>query len=208
MGLTFSAGTGTITVTAGSAVFAATDVGRLIEELDAATTGAMIGQAKITVFTSSTVVTAVVQDDFVDLTPATLFWRFRYLEPKFDFTHQYKVPTTALKVQRVGTNDDPFKFRVEQNPDLASEVILADSGDEAQVLYTKQETDPAKFDLMFVHALELKLAERMAYPITGRPGLGEQMAKRFLHVLGMAQHSDTQEGTLPSMVANDLTIVR
>ena len=207
-GLTFSAATGTITVTAGSATFAATDVGRLIEELDAATTGAMIGQAKITVFTSTTVVTAVVQDDFVDLTPATLFWRFRYLAPKFDFDTQYKVPATSLKVQRVGTNDDPLKFRVEQNPALGSEVVVADSADLAQVLYTKQETDPTKFDLMFVYALELKLAERMAYAVTGRPGVTEQLAKRFRLEFGDAKHSDTQEGTLPPMVANDLTDVR
>lgn len=204
--LTLSALTGTITVTASAATFLATDVGRLIEELNAA--GDMVGQAKITVFTSTTVVTALVSDDFTATPVNSPNWRFRYLAPKFDFERQYKVPTAALKIQRIGTNEDPLRFRVEQNPDLSSEVVLADSGDTAQVLYTKQETDPAKFDLMFVHALELKLAERMGYPITGRVNLATEMAKRFLHVLGTAQHSDTQEGTLPLMVSDDLTSVR
>ena len=205
--LTLSALTGTgITVTASGATFAATDVNRLIEELDAA--GAMVGQAKITAFTSTTVVTADVKDDFTATPVNSPNWRFRYLEPKFDFDQQYKVPSTALKIQRVGTNADPLKFRVEQNTDLAAEVILADSGDTAEVLYTKQETDPAKFDLMFVYALELQLAARMAYALTGRPSVRKQMEESFVRALLPSQHADSQEGTLPPMVADDLTIVR
>jgi hypothetical protein len=68
--MTPSATSGTITITASTATFASTDVGRLIR-IDE---GADFGYAEITVFTSNVLVTAVVKDNFVSATAQTN-WR-------------------------------------------------------------------------------------------------------------------------------------
>lgn len=65
-----SATTGTVTLTASTAIFAATDVGRLVR-IDQ---GADFGYAEITIFTSTTLVTALVKDNFVS-TNARVSWR-------------------------------------------------------------------------------------------------------------------------------------
>lgn len=65
-----SAATGTITLTATTAIFLATDVGRTVR-IDQ---GADFGYAEITGFTSTTVVDATVKDDFVS-TAAQVTWR-------------------------------------------------------------------------------------------------------------------------------------
>jgi hypothetical protein len=72
--LTLSALTGTgITVTAGSAIFAANDVGQRIRAIDTVT-GDFVGEVLITGFTSSTVVTGDVTFDFDSLTYSGNEW--------------------------------------------------------------------------------------------------------------------------------------
>ena len=68
--ITPSATTGTVTLTASAAIFAATDIGRSVRLLH----GSTWGWATITVFTSTTVVTAVVTNAFGAAT-ATANWR-------------------------------------------------------------------------------------------------------------------------------------
>lgn len=68
--MTPAAITGTTTITASVATFAATDVGRIIR-IDE---GADFGYAEITVFTTDVLVTVLVKDDFVSVTGQTT-WR-------------------------------------------------------------------------------------------------------------------------------------
>jgi len=68
--ITPSAVSGTATLTASSALFASTDVGRTVR-IDQ---GAAFGWAEITIFTSSTVVTGIIRDNFVSTTAQTT-WR-------------------------------------------------------------------------------------------------------------------------------------
>jgi hypothetical protein len=68
--ITPSATSGTVTLTASSGIFSSTDVGRFVR-IDQ---GVGFGYAEITIFTSSTVVTATVADDFVSTTGQTT-WR-------------------------------------------------------------------------------------------------------------------------------------
>jgi hypothetical protein len=71
--VTAAATTGTTTVTASTGIFASTDVGRWIRIMHAATD---LGAAKITAYTSSTVVTVAVDADFpFHATTATTQWR-------------------------------------------------------------------------------------------------------------------------------------
>lgn len=68
--ITPSATTGTVTLTASASLFASTDVGRTVRIQE----GGDFGWAEITIFTSSTVVTALVKDNFVSTTARTS-WR-------------------------------------------------------------------------------------------------------------------------------------
>ena len=68
--ITPSATTGTVTLTASTGIFASTDVGRIVR-IDQ---GSDFGYAEITIFTSATVVTALVKDNFVSTTGQTT-WR-------------------------------------------------------------------------------------------------------------------------------------
>lgn len=68
--ITPSATTGTVTLTASASLFASTDVGRTVRIQE----GGDFGFAEITIFTSATVVTALVKDNFVS-TAARASWR-------------------------------------------------------------------------------------------------------------------------------------
>lgn len=67
-----SATTGSVTATASTAIFASTDVGRLIRWKDAATEWTWL---KITAYTSTTVVTATIMGQDASATTATVDWR-------------------------------------------------------------------------------------------------------------------------------------
>jgi len=70
--LVLSGTTGSVTVTASAASFVSTDVGRLIRWKDPATKWTWL---KITAFTSSTVVTALIRGNDASATTATVDWR-------------------------------------------------------------------------------------------------------------------------------------
>ncbi len=184
-----------VTFTAGSAVFASTDVGRQIVNRESGGTG----KATITGFTSTTVVTATIDEAFDNLTAiASGDWRLYYAYPAWGYSRAVAVPSDCLRV-----------WRIEDNPDYrVVGAYLHVNGDQFNVEYIRQETDHTLFPFQFVKALATHLASILAEPITGQEKKAEHFMKLYEHRLARAKSLDGQEGTPEVLESNALIDVR
>lgn len=191
--LTLSATSGTITVTAAPGVFAAADVGKEIRAANG------VGRAEITVFTSSTTVTAVASATFGSTSYAAAAWRLYYDPPPWKFANTIPIPAGVLRVWRVR---DSAAHRVVKDGRIVTDADTLD----CELIY--QITDPAKFPPLFVQTFVAHLTAILAEPITGQ----NAKAKTWLEVYGQrlmqAKAIDGLEGTPEQLVSDDLVSVR
>ena len=105
--VTLSALTGTITLTAASALFVSTDVGRLFRFRSVST--AAYGWAKITVFTSTTVVSALVERDF-DAVTASKLWQLGSFSSALGYPRTVKINESRLVLGGTATEQNKLFF--------------------------------------------------------------------------------------------------
>lgn len=82
--------------------------------------------------------------------------------PDSDYDHQYQMPANpwCLRILQVGTlEDQPTIWRVEGRRFLTNE-------DSPPIVYIKRITDTNEFDPLLIDALTLKLALKIAMPLT------------------------------------------
>jgi hypothetical protein len=106
--------------------------------------------------------------------------------PLFDFEHQYPLPSDCL---RVLTTDLPSEseYAIEGRLILCNEPTL-------QIRYIQQVVDTSKFSKAFVEALAFRIAADIAYPITQKMSLMEDMHKLYDQFMSKARSYDSQEG--------------
>lgn len=186
-----------VTFTASAAVFAATDVGRVIDAVSGA------GRAEITAVTSTTVVTATITEAFPDLSAlASQAWQLNYAAPAWGAAYTIPKPTDALRVWRV---EDAQEYTVET--DGTQEVILSDVAS-LNVRVITAVTDPTRFSPLFVTAFVAHLVAMCAENITGQQAKGNAAYELYEHTLRRARTMDGMEGSAEALRSRGLITVR
>lgn len=106
--------------------------------------------------------------------------------PAFDYTAQFTLPGDWLKTISVGPDGYEVDYKHESGKVLANGTSLA-------LRYIFRNDNEATWDSMLVHAMELKMAAEMAYPITGSASMADLMNGKLLQHLKAARAVDGQD---------------
>jgi len=186
-----------VSFTASAAVFASTDVGKVLDNVAGA------GLATITAFSSTTVVSATITEAFPSLSAiAAEDWRLNYAPPAWGRGYTIPKPADALRVWRL---EDATPYEVET--DGTQEVIVTDQASiNARVI--TDVTDPTRFTPLFVTAFVSHLVAMCAEPITGQQAKGNAAYQLYELTLKRARTMDGMEGSAEVVASRDLINVR
>lgn len=106
--------------------------------------------------------------------------------PAFGYTKRYALPPDCLRFLG-GPDLSHDSFEIEGKDILASE------GDALQIWYIRDITDPNLFDPLFVDALSLSMAMKLAEPVTGSSTKFNQVEKLFMNALRQAKRTSAIE---------------
>lgn len=114
--------------------------------------------------------------------------------PVADYDYQYQMPANpwCLRVLQVGERLDnpPIEWRPEGRK------ILCDEGTSIKLAYIKRITDTNDFDALLVDAITLKLAIKLAMPLTSNPQIKAELIKELeFMTLPEARTIDGQESS-------------
>ena len=116
--------------------------------------------------------------------------------PIADYDHQYQMPASpwCLRVLQVGSDNlQPVRWRPEGRLILTDEVS-------PKIVYIKRITDTAEFDPLLVDVLELKLALKVARPLSKDRRIAIDLIKEVQEIsLPEARSIDAQEGSVQEM---------
>lgn len=128
--------------------------------------------------------------------------------PAFGWGVQYELPSDCLRVFELNGYDlakRPGLWEVEGR-------VLLTNESEAKVRYISRVTDCNLFDSLFVEALSLKLAAKIAMPVNGSPGMANQFLGEYEKVTGgRARRTDAFESNparRPAWQNSDLVMAR
>lgn len=210
-----------VVFSASAAVFAAGDVGKIIESLAGA------GAALITAFTNTQFVVARILEGFGDVLtsiasgswrlvrtdqvtaditenfPSTAAinagdWRLYAAAPAWGFAYALFLPEDYLRIQRIR---DGVVYQREGDFLVSDEEALP-------LTYTQRVTDVTRFPAHFVEALVAALVVKMAEPVTGQRAKAVDWVQIAAGKLRQAKVRDGQEGSPPILRASDLAIAR
>jgi hypothetical protein len=145
----------------------------------------------------------------------------RTTDPVFDYQAAYQLPTDpyCLKVwqtsldQMVGTSLATVDVSADDDPPergrwtVEGRLLLCDA-ESVRILYGARITDPNRFDPGLTSALVLKLASKLAYPLTAKAPLATDLRKLYELELARAKGSDSQQATPRSAPSRTLGGVR
>lgn len=110
--------------------------------------------------------------------------------PAFGYKYAYQLPIgflRALTVNNANSEADHDKWKVE------GETLLTDETS-VQLVYVYYEEDATKYDALLVDALAVKLASKMAGPITGNPRVAQSLEEEYETITRrIAQRVDSSE---------------
>lgn len=120
--------------------------------------------------------------------------------PDSDWNYQFLLPVNpyCLRVLQVGAAEDqPVEWRVEGRRLLTFESSMP-------IVYIKRITDTNEFDPLLVDAISIKLAIRMAMPLTKDQAVKDSLIKELeLVVLPLARTIDAQETSTQGFIVDD-----
>ncbi len=98
--------------------------------------------------------------------------------PVFGWDYQYELPADFIRLVQFNGWEvwEPLDLY-----EIESSMLLTDEST-AQLKYIYQVTDCSKFDSLFIEALSLKLASKLARPLTGTANLGEALLSEYMKV--------------------------
>ena len=125
--------------------------------------------------------------------------------PDSDYDYQYQLPTNpyCLRILQVGTlRQQPIAWKVEGRR------LLTNEGSPS-IVYVKRITDTNEFDPMFIDALVIKLAIKIAMPLTESASIMDGLIKELEGIsLPEARSIDGQESSVNTMQIDDWTSYR
>lgn len=116
--------------------------------------------------------------------------------PVFGFTSEFQLPSDCLRVMYTDLVFPADNFRVE------GKKLLADS-DSIKIEYVSRVEDTTQFDALFVDALWMSLAARIAYNVSDNNTLVNLLNTKVKEVISHAKSIDGQEGTPYPIEADD-----
>lgn len=121
--------------------------------------------------------------------------------PAFDFAFQFTLPDDFMRALSVGERDVEAEFKIESGK------LLCDDNP-ALLRYVWRNEDPATWDHMLVRAMELSMAQAMAYPITQSATLRDSVAGDLERHMKRARAVDGQDETSETLGDSPLLAAR
>jgi len=116
-------------------------------------------------------------------------------DPPDEWTYRYQYPADCIKARFIenpaGKLADPVPFVVEYSAD-GTKSILTDIED-AILIYTRDATEPLLFTHFFIEVFSLVLAAKIAFALTGRQKIKDDMDARAMRMLIYAPAMDASE---------------
>lgn len=114
----------------------------------------------------------------------------------WDYAYQY--PTDAVKVKHITNiadrNDPILAFEIALIEGTSNTKAILTDEQNAEFAYTKDISDPTRFDPEFTMAFSFLLAERMCMALTGSLDIKSALSQEVLRAVGQAADTDSSEG--------------
>lgn len=111
-------------------------------------------------------------------------------DPAFGWRHQYQLPADFLRLVQLNGYAESEAAR---NSEIEGGTLLCDE-DVAQVRYVRRLEDAGQFDPLFAEAVAVKLASKLAQPLTGSRTLGAEILQEYEGITApLARRVDAQE---------------
>lgn len=189
-----------ITATAGGgSVFASTDVDDLIID------PAGDGRAVITAYVSPTVVTVTVLVAFASASYASGLWAISRV-PAFEYGYAFALPTTPVCLRILDSSEAPTAWQAESLDD-GTKVLVTDAS-ALSIRFIGRPDDPDDFPFLVQEAIVYRLAEKLAFPITGNREFAATMYDLAQKKLRELKAQDAQEGSPRTLQTRALLDVR
>jgi len=106
--------------------------------------------------------------------------------PEFDFSHQFQLPGDWLRTIQVGYKSQSIEYRSEGQLILASVTVLP-------FVYIYRNSDEATWSANLIHVMELAMAAKIAYAVTGSTSLRDSQRDEFMREMKVAKAVDGQD---------------
>lgn len=127
--------------------------------------------------------------------------------PSFGWKQSFPLPTDPYCLRVLALNDDQECGEGGDTWKVEGRNLLTNTGS-ANIRYIGKITDVTQYDALLYQALAFRLASAMAFPITGKPALSQQMWQFYSGILQEARTINGQEGTPDANNVNTLSWVR
>lgn len=115
-------------------------------------------------------------------------------EPPMDWAYSYAMPSDCIRLIRFKDPDARFEVRGRQ--------ICADTAD-GTLLYIRDVEDTTYFPPLLSDCIALMLAQKIAFSLTGEPGIVSQITTLFERQMAKARGSDAQLDAFADFIPSD-----
>lgn len=105
--------------------------------------------------------------------------------PVFQYTNRFILPTIPIFIKLLSVEND-IDFKLENN-------FLVTNEPTVNIRFIGKETDPNKYDSLFIEAFSSKLAYEIAYSLTSDETRTARIKQDFIETLSLARERDNQE---------------
>lgn len=121
--------------------------------------------------------------------------------PDFGYGYQFILPQEPYCLRALYMYYTKSEFKIEGRK------LLTDD-EQVNLVYISRVTDTSQFDMLFVQALEARLAAEVSYAVTGSNSLRQEFVAEYMEKLREARSIDAQEGSADAFYSDTLTEVR
>jgi len=118
------------------------------------------------------------------------------------YSNTYQLPVNPYCLRALLLNNDKY---------ILWEVIgrkLVTDESAVTLKYIARITEPGYFDSLLIDTIVTRLAQQLAYPITGNPAMVKVLLELYSYKLSEARSIDSMEGSLDTYDSDDLLEVR
>lgn len=105
--------------------------------------------------------------------------------PAFGFSNRFILPTIPVFIRLIEVENNP-EFRIENNFLLTNESSV-------NIRFVGKETDPNKYDPIFINCFAARIAGEIGYSITSDKALVTKAENEFIQFLSLARERDNLE---------------
>lgn len=108
-----------------------------------------------------------------------------YVSTDEQYTYKYLLPTLPQYIKLINVyKDDDY---VIENGGIYTNATTC------KIRFVGKETDPNKYDSLFINTFSLRIAMEIGYALTSDSGLVNKMEDKFINYLSLAKDRDVQE---------------